>query len=843
MTRDTVLQEPGALQFSLVLPTYGGGTVMNLGALTGIAVLATTAPIALVVIAFAWRSRSLPGVRAYLAIVLLASWWAIGSSIELLVPNLDGKLFWSNLEFLSITLLPVAFLAMALDYTGRWAWLTPARLVGLCALPLTTNVILWADRNGHLMRAAAWLDTAGYYPVLGHTWGTWFWVHAAYSFLLLALAAGLFVADLFPTPPLHRNRLYAILVGMFIAVGSGLLETFLPASSPVGDFTPGFFILATLLFAWGLLRVRLFSLVPVARNTLVENMRDGVLVLDSAEKVIDLNESARRLIARPKTQILGQALSDCWKAWEQIAAPYSAGAGQAQLQLQMDGSEHHYEVRSSPLTERGQVVAHLLMFSDITDRVLLEESLRDQALTDGLTGLPNRAMFMARLGDTIHLAKRHEDSLFAVMMLDLDNFKLINDSLGHLAGDVLLQSVATKLRRCVREADTVARMGGDEFIILLREISSHRDLLPILTRIRDELRTPTYFRQQEMTAGSSVGVVVWDPSYEDPEEMVRAADTAMYQAKEDARDCYRIFDEAMHKSVLQALNDETDLRAAIREHAFSLVYQPVIDLKTGSVRSLEALLRWHHPERGTVFPRDFLSVAENSGLIVALGDIALDEVVSQMNHWQTKGHPVADLPVRVNVSPRQLTETDFVPSVLSRLAAWRIPSERLVLEITENALIRDPPRAKQAMKRLRGLGVRLCLDDFGAGRSSLQNLTTFPVQELKIDPVYVSGISPESRDLEIVRHVAALAHALGLEVTAEGVERAEQWELVRESGCDFAQGYFAASPMEADVLLEFLRDLGRKGLRAPATPVRRRAAARSASGESRGRPRTPGSTL
>ena len=464
------------------------------------------------------------------------------------------------------------------------------------------------------------------------------------------------------------------------------------------------------------------------------------------------------------------------------------------------------------------MVAHLLVLSDVTDRVLLEDSLRDQALTDSLTGLPNRALFMAKVGDTIRQSRRHEGSLFAVMVLDLDAFKQINDSLGHLAGDVLLQSVATKLRRSVREVDTVARMGGDEFIILLHEISSQRDLLPILARIRDDLRTPVYFRQQEMVAECSVGVVIWDPSYEDPEDMVRAADTAMYQAKDDGRDCYRVFDDEMHKAVLRSLSDETDLRAGIRERAFSLIYQPIVDVKSGTVHSLEALLRWHHPERGTVFPRDFLTVAENSGLILALGEIALDEAFSQMNHWQSTEQLPAQLPVRVNVSPRQLTEPDFVPSLLSRLAAWQIPSERLVLEVTENALVRDPPKARQAMKRLRALGVRLCLDDFGAGRSSLQHLTTFPVQELKIDQLFTSGISPGNRDLEIVRHVAALAHTLGLEVTAEGVERADQWDLLQEAGCDLAQGYYVASPMEVDVLVEFLKDLGRNGFPPPLKP-------------------------
>jgi EAL domain-containing protein (putative c-di-GMP-specific phosphodiesterase class I) len=233
----------------------------------------------------------------------------------------------------------------------------------------------------------------------------------------------------------------------------------------------------------------------------------------------------------------------------------------------------------------------------------------------------------------------------------------------------------------------------------------------------------------------------------------------------------------------------------------------VVNLRTGTLRSLEGLLRWHHPERGTIFPRDFIAVAEESGLILALGDIALDELCAQMDKWQSSGHPVSRLPVSVNVSSRQLIERDFVPSILGRLGHWRIPFERLMLEITESALSVDPPKAKQAMRKLQGLGVRLCLDDFGAGGSCLHYMTTYPVHELKIDPAFLADIESSSNHLEMLRHLTALAHALSLEVTAEGVERAEQWEQLREAGCDYAQGYYVASPMEPDILLDFLDDL------------------------------------
>lgn len=780
---------------------------MNMGVLTGLAVLCTTVPIGLVVMIFAYRSRSLPGVSAFLAVTGLALWWSICYCGELFTPIFSTKLIWSNLQFLSITLLPIAFLAMALRYTNRGRWLTRLRLVILLAVPLVTNVLLWTDNA--MLRSLSWLDTSGSYPVIGRVWGPWFWVHAAYSYVLLTLAVLVLIAAVRARPRLRDKRLTAVLIGTLIPVAGSLMETLVPSSSPVDDLTPALFTFSLLLLAWGLLRVRIFNLVPVARHALVETMRDGLLVLNTDGQVVDINESACRLIGLPKTQILGQPLPECWDAWEQVATAHSAGAQRSQLRVMIDGHEHHYEITSSPLAQHGQVLAQMLVLSDVTDRVLLEDSLRDQALTDSLTGLPNRGLFMTRLGDTMRQALGQDDVLFAVLVVDLDRFKLINDTLGHLAGDALLQSVAAKLRHCVRDADTVARMGGDEFIILLHEISDERDLLPILRRIRTELRTPVYFGRQEMVAASSVGVAIWDRSYTDPEDIVRAADTAMYQAKEDGRDCYRVFDEEMHRAIARSLSDETELRSAIREGAFSVIYQPLINLASRDVHSIEALLRWHHPDRGTILPRDFLSVAENSGLIVTLGEIALDKVFDDLDRFPSEDERFGRLPVRVNVSPRQLTEPDFVSSVLSRLEAWQIGAERLILEVTENAFIRDPSKARQAMKGLQGLGVRLCLDDFGTGRSSLQHLTTLPVQDLKIDPLYVAGVAPGSRDLEIIRHIAALAHTLGLTVTAEGVESAEQLELLAEAGCDLAQGYYVANPMEIDALLEFLSDSAR----------------------------------
>ena len=761
----------------------------------------------------AWRNRALPGALPFVVITLIAAIWAVENALELVSVGLQSKLLWADLQYLSIVSMPVAWLVMALDYTGRRAWLTRRNLIALSIVPLVSLALMWTNGHHHLMRATAWLDTSGSYAAVGRTFGPWFWVHTAYSYVLVAAAVGLLISAIFSVPSLYRGQPIVLLVGFSVPLTWNVVYVFAPGVLPTHDFTPAAFGIAGLIVAWGLFRFRLFTLVPVARHALVENMVDPLLVLDQADRVVDLNEAARALIDRPVTRILARPLAESWEGWAQLAAPYAAGADRAELSLAENGGQRDYEVKISQLARRGKVLGRLLVIRDVTERTLMEESLRRQALTDSLTGLANRGLFMAKVGDAVRQARRYTDTLFAVIVLDLDQFKLVNDSIGHVAGDVLLESVATKLKRCVREADTVARMGGDEFMILLHEITSTRDVLPVLERIEEELRTPVHFRHHEMITSASLGVVIWDPSYKNPEDLLRAADTAMYQAKEAGRACYRFFDEQMHRSVLSAVRAESDLRAAIKRRDLSVAYQPVVDLKTGAISSLEALIRWHHPQRGTVFPDEFIGVAENSGLIVPLGEMILDEVCGQLSRWRSPGNPAAELPVSVNLSPRQLTETDFVGTVLTRLGEWRVSPGSLILELTETALIRDPLKSKQVMQELGSMGIRLCLDDFGTGWSSLRHLTTFPVQELKIDRSFVSKIAQNNTEFEIVRSITALAHTLGLKVTGEGVEHSEQWRLLEELGCDNAQGYYFGRPMEPDELLEYLEQLDREGRR------------------------------
>lgn len=779
---------------------------MNIDYTHTVLLLVAGLPLAAYLLWQGWRNRAKPGALPFVVILALSTSWVIGSIFELLSVNLYTKLLWADLQYLPIVFLPVACLAMALDYTGNRAWLTRRNISALSIVPLLSLGLMWTNSHHNLMRAAAWLDTDGGHAVIGRTFGPWFWVHSVYSYLLLATAVAFLVHAIISSPPLYRKQPAVLVAGLAVPVVWNVFYLLKPGVLPLFDYTPAVFGVAELIMAYGLFRFRVFNLVLVARDTLLENLSDGLLVLDNANRVADLNESARALIGRPAEQILSRPLAETWGGWQQVAGPFEAGAEHTVISVGINGDRRDYEVKISPLPGRGEVMGRLLVIRDVSERSELEESLRKQALTDGLTGLANRTLFMTKLADAVHFAHRHPDKLFALISLDLDHFKLINDTAGHPAGDAVLESVAIRLKRCVREIDTVARLGGDEFIILLEDINSTRDVIVVMERIQDELRAPVYVHHQQMVSSASIGVVIWDSSYRDSEDLLRAADAAMYQAKEAGGACYRIFDERMHRALLDALQAETDLRLALDRGDFALEYQPVIDLKTGAVTSLEAFIRWHHPRRGRVAPKDFISVAETSGLIVPLGDTIFDQVCAQLIDWQSPACPAFELPVSLNVSPRQLTETGFVDAILTRLADWRLAPGSLVFEITETALTRDPARARTAMKELSSLGIRVCLDDFGTGPSSLQHLIAFPGQELKIDRVLVAKMAGSAKELEIVKSIAGLAHALGLVVTAEGVESGREWELLEASGCDRAQGYYCGVPMSPVDLLKYLKD-------------------------------------
>ncbi|ODG97179.1 hypothetical protein A4S05_15045 [Nostoc sp. KVJ20] len=443
--------------------------------------------------------------------------------------------------------------------------------------------------------------------------------------------------------------------------------------------------------------------------------------------------------------------------------------------------------------------------AEINERKQAEEQLRHNAFHDALTGLPNRAFFIERLKNTLQRAKQQENYLFAVLFLDLDRFKVINDSLGHLKGDQFLIAIANRLEVCIRSTDTAARLGGDEFTILLDEIQSLSDAIKVAERIQEELTLPLELDGEEVFTTASIGIALSSTvDYDQPENLLRDADTAMYRAKVLGKARYEVFHPEMYTNALVRLQLENDLRRAIERHEFQLYYQPIVSLTNGRILGFEALLRWQHPERGLICPTDFIPLAEETGLIVKIGYWALHEACRQMQNWRLS-HRINSLEkISVNLSVKQFSQPDLIEQIGEILHLTGLDAGSLMLEITESAILENGDEANAALSELRKMGIELSIDDFGTGYSSLGRLHNFPISVLKIDRSFVSPIDGNGKNLEIIETIITLAHKLGMDVTAEGVETKEQLAFLRKLNCECGQGYFFSPPLDNAAAVELI---------------------------------------
>ncbi len=437
--------------------------------------------------------------------------------------------------------------------------------------------------------------------------------------------------------------------------------------------------------------------------------------------------------------------------------------------------------------------------TDITRRKQIEEQLLHDAFHDSLTGLPNRALLMERLGRAFTRARRDQHYRFAVLFLDLDRFKVINDSLGHPVGDDLLIALVRRLEACVREGDTFARLGGDEFTILLDNIHDTGDAIQVADRLQAELTLPFSVHGHEIFTSASIGIAVSSPQYHRPEEIVRDADSALYRAKALGKACHALFDPTMHEGAMALLQLENDLRRAVERQEFLVHYQPIVSLSSGKITGFEALVRWQHPQRGIVLPSEFIPVAEETGLIVPIGTFVLHEAVRQMGVWQAQFLASPPLTISVNVSGKQFAQPDLLERVRAVLQGNELKPCQLRLEITESVMMENGELATKLLSQLRALNVCVQIDDFGTSYSSLGRLQQFQIDALKIDRSFVSRLGPAGENTEIVEAIVKLAHALGMDVVAEGVETLAHLSYLQALGCTYGQGWLFSKPVDADV--------------------------------------------
>lgn len=561
---------------------------------------------------------------------------------------------------------------------------------------------------------------------------------------------------------------------------------------------------------------------------LIENTQDFVWSVDPKLNFITANSSVKELFKK----VLGQEVIEGANACEFLSAGQKA-KWEERYARALKGErfkvEDHYEfshgasdydIAFNPIFSKEGVVQGVAVFGrDITDRKKVEAQLVHEAFHDPLTGLPNRALFTDRLAHAIRRAEREPLRRYAVLFLDVDRFKVVNDSLGHAAGDRLLLEVAERLKLCVRPGDTVARIGGDEFVILIEEVNSQEDATVVAHRIHKAFAKPFDILGEEVFSTASIGITLnristappapltvgANVAIQTPEEILRDADTAMYRAKAHGKARSEIFEQAMHTKALETLKMENDLRRAVDREEFRLFYQPIIDLRTLEIVSFEALIRWQHPHRGLLTPYDFIPIAEEVGIIVPVGRWVLAEACRQMSEWQRRFNGQCPKSISVNLSAKQLISQDLIDTIDECTHAAGISAESLRLEVTESLLIENKDIVSRLLKQLREKHIGLDLDDFGTGYSSLSYLHHLEFDALKIDRSFVSRITAEKPDIGIVETIVSLAKSMGTDVIAEGVETQEQVEQLKKLNCGFAQGFLFSRPLaapEAELLLK-----------------------------------------
>ncbi|MGB3769477.1 MAG: EAL domain-containing protein [Phormidesmis sp.] len=540
----------------------------------------------------------------------------------------------------------------------------------------------------------------------------------------------------------------------------------------------------------------------------------GMTILDLGGRFLSANQSFCEAVGYDERELTLLSFTDLTHP-EDVPLLRSLGE-----QLLLGERQHfqietrHWSKREKPLhvgltvtmvrDSQQRPVCFLLQVVNLTEQKWMEAQLRHRAFYDGLTGLANRALFVNRVEQAVIRLERNAGNQCAVLFLDLDRFKVINDSLGHSVGDQLLSALSGRLESCIRRCDTLARLGGDEFAILLEEIDGLEDAAMVCDRIHQSLKMPFKLSGYEVFANISIGVVCSNVGYEKSSDLLRNADTALYRAKAQGGNCYTVFDQTMHQRAVALWQMATQAQFAVERKELKLRYQPIIDLDTKQVVGLEALLRWYHPEHGSISPGEFIPVMEETGVISIIGQWVLREACLQVREWQ-KITGNDSLKINVNLSARQLAQSDLAEQVLEVLKETGLSHDSLRLEITETAIMHNSVEAFQVLQALRDLGVGLCIDDFGIGYSSLSRLQQLPIDILKIDRSFVQNIGAKGENTEIVRTIIDLAVSLQMGVVAEGVETKEQLEGLRSLNCRHIQGFYFAKPMTPEDTLRFIQ--------------------------------------
>ena len=558
-------------------------------------------------------------------------------------------------------------------------------------------------------------------------------------------------------------------------------------------------------------------------QALIENSFDAIVLIDQGGLIVDASPSVSRMTGYLAGNLLGRNIGEFIHVED---TPIVSGHMKRTLQnpgtrytiefryLHEDGSWRWMESTGVNMLSNPNVGSIVANIRDITDRKTSEATIRHQAFHDPLTDLPNREEMRAKLDQALETAKRKQHML-AVMFVDMDRFKKINDNLGHATGDMLLKIIASRFLAVLRAEDVVSRFGGDEFIILLSEIHSSKDAVQVADKILKAISLPVQIGEHKLHPTVSMGIAVYPHDGDDGDTLKKHADIALYKAKQRGRNRFELYEHSLEVYASEKFKMESELHLALSRNEITLYYQPIVNLKNGSVVSVEALARWQHPERGLLLPGEFIPLAEESGLIVQLDECVMQMACQQLKVWQTAGLP--HFRMAVNLSAQQFAQPDFISKLQTCLKKSGLDGEQLEMEITESLAMTDLEMALVSLKTLKKMGIYITIDDFGTGYSSLNYLKHFPIHSLKIDRSFVRQCITSSQDASIVRTIVAMAHNLNLKVIAEGVETDQQLGFLKSVGCNAAQGFCIARPMPAEQIPVWL--VGKKSLEETASRI------------------------
>ncbi len=748
------------------------------------AVVLIVSGVADVVAAFGvWRRRGSPGRNALCVAMLATAVWSCAYALELSATGTSHRELWGALKYVGITIVPPAWLTFALQYTGRMGRPSPW-FVGMLAIePVAVLALLAVAGTRHLIRV---YPAGPPQPVPTANAGALYWPHVVYSNALVLTGSVILLVTVMRVSRLYWRQSITLLVAICVPlIGNAMTDFNAPPFQHL-DPSPLATSVAAWVLAFGVLRYRLLDLRPVARTHVVETMRDAVVVADAHGHVVDLNPAALALLSRRGGEWVGRPVAGLLSEFAEPMGFPDPGV----YDLRWNGSdgEREMELAVTALADpRGATAGRVLVFRDVTERREHERELRQLAYTDRLTGLPNRALFGDRLEQALAMGARRRAPV-AVLFLDLDRFKIINDSLGHQIGDAVLVSVAQRLRRCLRAEDTLARLGGDEFAILLPEITNRSDSRLVTEKCLSALSDPESIGGHELTVNASIGVAVFPEDGADVQHLLRSADAAMYRAKARGGRRAESFTHLLETEVMRRHQTEVELRRGLRSGQLRVMFQPYRELTSGRTVGYEAVVRWNHPERGMLQPDSFLPLAEETGLIEEVDRWVLAEACRQASQW------TAPLVVSVNVSAGRLRRGDIHGHTAAVLAETGLDPSRLVLELSERILFDEMPDALGSLAELPSAGIQLALDDFGAGYTSLEQLRRLPIGHVKIDRSLITAVDQSDDDAAIVAAVIQFGHALGLTVTAEGIERSSQLDRLTELGCEYGQGFLFGAP-------------------------------------------------